>query len=112
MSGLRFMQFTEINSWEGETWHFWLQVNGNEAALDALSVRLTEADTEGYDLGDRVADEHTVNVLVNHADGDGYMPEHTKCLGQLVLPEDFDDADKVLYKGGIKDLFRPAGGAR
>lgn len=107
---LQFVKFTEHNEWEGETWNFWLQVNGNETALaklaDALRVGVADSEPE-YELasiGSAVA-ESTVDDLIEHADDEGYMCAHNKVTGVLTVPDDLGDYLDKLYKGQITNLF-------
>ncbi len=116
---LRFVRFDETNDHEGETWTFWLQVDGNENQLDKLWNLLIDAaknpddeDEEdedfAYDLSDRseetLAEEH-VDVLVKHAAGVGYMAAHTKVVGKFTCPDSLGDGADDLYKGKICKLF-------
>jgi hypothetical protein len=100
------VKFTENNDWEGETWHFWLQCDGNATALARLLVALHDTYDEDpeYTLDlDNPTDEATVDTLVEHAEG-GYMASQNKVVGTLTLPEVFDFDD--FYKGGIRDYFK------
>ncbi|GAA3878449.1 hypothetical protein GCM10022243_48940 [Saccharothrix violaceirubra] len=108
-----FRRYVEENDWEGETWTFWLQVDGNEAGLDRLASLLADLDPSSqydtedseespYTLADEVEPEHVVDKLVEYSDT-GYMASHTKVPGRLVLPE--ATVAETLHKGGIKDLF-------
>lgn len=107
-----FVKFIEDNDHEGETWYFWLQLDGNEDTLDRLADLLSCADViEQYRFNfQAVLEDRDVDVLVKHG-GSGYMDYHTKVPGRLVIPEDLiqttewgPNADQ-LYKGGIADLF-------
>lgn len=114
---MQFIKFTERNQHEGETWRFYLQVDGNEDQLDKLWDLLIDANTEededfAYDLSDRneetLPEEH-VDVLVKHAGGDGYRSAHEKVVGRFVCPDSLGDGADDLYKGKIAKLF--TGGA-
>lgn len=104
-----FVKLTENNEHEGETWHFYIPIEGNEEAigrlLDAIA-RLDQDVDEEHSLDLTPIPEAEVDILVKHADT-GYMANHNKLTGVLVLPEDFDekmaeeDADP-LYKGSIR----------
>ncbi len=112
MSNLKFVRFDETNEHEGETWTFWLQVNGNEDQLDKLWNLLIDAagDDEdfAYDLSsyteETLPEEH-VDVLVKHAAGDGYRAAHEKVVGRFVCPDSLGDGADDLYKGKIAKLF-------
>ena len=114
-----FVQFRETCDWEGETWCFWLQADGNIPALVSLSAILEEYaeqtdDQYSLDL-DVELSIHDVNVLVEYGDpsDDGYHSAHTRVTGKLHLPDDllivdvdgYKDLPK-LYKGGIVHLFQ------
>lgn len=104
-----YAKFTEVNDWEGETWHFWLPIEGNEDALDALHSVL---DTDEYELDLTPVPEFEVDVLVKHTDT-GYMAYHNKLAGTLTLTG--DDLEKLedtegkvgfFYKGKISEYLR------
>ncbi len=120
---MNFVKFTEHNDNEGESWNFWLQIDGNEEQLDRLDriVELQNAagfDNE-YELEMTPVPGEEVDILVKHSNS-GYMSYENKVTGTLVLPE-FDDSlfeyeneisDAVFdwtgnnfYKGGVEGLF-------
>lgn len=111
-----FRKLVERNEHEGENWRFWLQVEGNEEALERLEKALTYAfadcDPEPFELTDEVLPEHNVDILIKYGnDDDGYMATHHKVVGTLTLPDGFDSLDweglsDILYKGEVKKLFR------
>ncbi|MFE7797030.1 hypothetical protein [Nocardia sp. NPDC057440] len=109
---MKFRQLTEINENEGETWHYWLQVNGNEVALGHLEDFLEETANEmdqhhpEFAFEGRIMSEQEVDVLIKHADH-GYMPTHQKFTGKIVLPDDLEILGPfdLLYKGAVEDLF-------
>lgn len=111
MDELTFARFVESNDHEGETWTWWLQVDGNEQQLDRLRDLLASADVdEEYALRlDLVEPESVVDKLAAHAD-DGYYAGQNKVLGTFVCPDTL--GDEVLYKGGIRDLFVTEGELR
>lgn len=101
-----YVRWTEYNDHEGESWTFWLQRNGNEAALTELGrflAVMTSENDESYALDlDVVLDAHDVDVLVAHG-GSGYRAYHTRVDGRLAVPATLDPDD--LYKGGVEKLF-------
>jgi hypothetical protein len=106
---IHFTLFRENNDWEGEDWSFWLQRDGNEAALRALSIAIDALDDaeRSYKLElSEALTEAEVDLLCRYA-GEGYYASHNKVTGRLVLPEPLviSGEDDVLYKGGIRDLF-------
>jgi hypothetical protein len=111
----------ENNDHEGETWTWWIQVEGNESTLDLIRGTLAECRSESeyfekYDLpewpnGDRITDEQLA-VLRRWSDG-GYYRAHNPVYGVLVPPSEFFDStispfDRLdsLYKGGVDDWER------
>ena len=112
--GPRYARFTEHNGWEGETWHFYIPVEGNEAAIEALHAKLDEfevAGTEGYELTpeDRYLSEAEVDTLVRHGSSENvtYMDEHNKLTGVLD-PQKITDA-KDFWKGALADMIDARG---
>lgn len=100
MTELTYVKFTENNDHEGETWTFWLQLDGNEERLAELAERLGQDDEEyQLDLSTQLSDSEA-QVLAEHG-GTGYMAYHHKVAGRMSPPDSIDD----LYKGGIRDLF-------
>lgn len=102
-----FVELEETNDWEGETWSWWLQLDGNEDALRELGILLADDEwEEEYRLayGEAVS-EADVDLLALHSRS-GYYPDHTKVTGILTLPADFRVDD--LYKGGIRDYYKEA----
>lgn len=108
MTEAQFVKFTEVNDWEGETWHFWLPVEGNEVQLVRLAVVTRDEECE-YSLDMKnPLNEAAVDILVANADDTDYMAEHTKVAGILRLPEELDEHLGEFYKGGIVQLFTAA----
>jgi hypothetical protein len=115
MSNL-YAKFTENNDWEGETWHFWIPVEGNQEALVTLHSLIEGDDNESYELDLTPVAERDVDALVRHGDM-GYMRYQNKLDGSLVVTPDMeakikDPEDDPLYKGGIRDFMQPADEAR
>jgi len=116
---MKFVKFTEHNDWEGEDWNFWLQLDGNEAALKDLQSWLGTFDDDGeqYELDMTPVDEKEVDMLVKHS-GQGYMDYENKVTGTLEVPQvQYKDTEPDLvegqdwlndnfYKGDIKRHFK------
>lgn len=110
---MKFIHFQEMNEHEGETWNFWLQVDGNDDELDRLVVLLERAgvDEELVLLDDEITEDQ-VDTLVEYG-GSGYMNYHHKIKGLFTCPRpDLEDehnmwsfVSRTLYKGGIKKYF-------
>jgi len=107
-----FVKFTEDNRWEGEVWHFWLQLDGNQAELDKLAVwlekhsALSDDDDEFYLNLDHTRYEDEVDLLCQEAEP-GYMKNHNKVVGIANLGdlELVDSPDQIFYKGKIEEFF-------
>jgi hypothetical protein len=108
---VQFISLTEANDHEGETWRYWLQLDGNENELEHLRAAIAGADEEEtYEVAanDTAVPESEVDILVKHT-GCGYTTYENKVTGVLELPDDFD-CDQ-LYKGGVAGLFKAAASA-
>jgi hypothetical protein len=111
MSELQFVEFEEVNDWEGETWTFWLQLTGNEDELTKLDDLLSQAEREiEYELPftlylENCENESVVDKLVQHSE-EGYYDSHNMVLGKFTCPESLGEAADELYKGGIRDYFK------
>lgn len=98
----QYYKFTEVNDWEGETWHFYIPVDGNKREIAKLKK---EVDGEFYIVNDELLPENEVDILCKHSDG-GYMTTHNKLKGKLEIPnEKGRSIEDALYKGGICDNF-------
>lgn len=113
---MMFVRFHETNDHEGEAWTWWLQLDDNAAELDKLAALLDaceEASPYADDFPFVLALRHVeptafVDRMVRYAD-DGYYRSHNKVVGIFTCPDDLGEQADVLYKGGIRDLFRPVG---
>lgn len=106
---LQFVKLTEKNDHEGETWHYWLQWDGNTEELKKLDGFLAKhaGDDEdySYELFHYTRYEDEVDILVEEADW-GYMKTHQKFKGRLNLGDlSLVEPDDILYKGGIEGFF-------
>lgn len=103
-----FITLIENNDNEGETWRFYLQLTGNEIAIDNLKDLITgdEWVAESFEFGE-VIPESEVNVLVKHTNS-GYMDYENKVVGRLEYeqPQDSEQLTDMLYKGGIVKYFK------
>lgn len=107
---MQFVKFTETNHWEGETWRFYLQVDGNEDEITKLRRLLADATKASkigldYTLDDKLMPEAAVDAIVDNCDDDGYMPAHNKVTGQFRCPDDLGERANELYKGSIEEFF-------
>lgn len=116
MSETTFVRFHEYNDNEGESWDWWLQLDGNEDQLTKLDALLAETladdDDPWYRLHlDNREPESVVDKLVHYADF-GYFAAHTKVTGRFVCPESLGEDADLLYKGRIRGLFQDGGQGR
>lgn len=116
---MKFVKFTENNDNEGESWNFWLQLDGNEAQLKELQSWLGTFDDDGesYELNMTPVDESEVDIVVKHTD-QGYMDYNNKVTGVFTCPqpegdvanyeadEGWDFLSDNFYKGRIARHFK------
>lgn len=108
MAETMFVRFHEYNDNEGESWNWWLQLDGNELELEKLE-RLVIAATDENDPWhvlhmDDQEPESVVDKLVQYAES-GYFAAHTKVTGKFTCPDDLGEDAESLYKGRIRDFF-------
>jgi len=109
---MQYVTFTENNSWEGETWHFYIPLQ--EASIQALQVLasvLSVHSLDSYVLDLDPVDSSYVDKVVEKSRS-GYMAYHNKCEGTLRLPNGIthlskEDLEKLFYKGHIEDFVKP-----
>jgi hypothetical protein len=96
---MKYIRFSEHNDHEGETWHFYIPIKGNEK--DIAKVRELIADVDAYRL-DRELTEAQVDTLVEFDNESGYMARHNKAAGFNKLPKSVDwEDDDPFYKGRL-----------
>lgn len=102
----KYAQLLEHNQHEGETWCYWLQMDGNEVAIDTLVDLIEEEELEDeYEFTGIIAYDFEVEVLLRLGNfGYGYMSQHHKFEGKLEFPNGFQVND--IYKGRIEDFFK------
>lgn len=99
----RYLRFTEDNDWEGESWFFYLPIEGNEASLEHLRALIAESDW--YSLSDATFSKRSVKTIVKHSQC-GYMKYENRARGVFKPPVDIDWTDEDPFnKGGILDFF-------
>lgn len=95
-----YVRFTENCDWEGESWNFYLPVEGNEEALAWLRGLIADGEPgDEFELGEETYTEAEVKTLARSHSQTSYLPEHTVLSGRLAIGYDLD----ALYKGGIRD---------
>lgn len=105
----KFLKLTEHNDNEGEDWNFYIQVDGNEKAIDILNEVFEEDTCDFFEVGE-VVPENEVDILVKHSDG-GYMDYENKVNGILDIPsgkgiDPYDYYYDNLYKGNISAFIK------
>lgn len=104
MSERLFVKFVEENEWEGETWCFYIPIDGNGDALMDLEEAISDLD--GFVISDKYYTEDEVDLLVSNTDT-GYIDLHNKLDGVLNIDElYFGDVTSKLYKGGLRKLIQ------
>lgn len=106
-----FYKLSEHNGWEGETWHFYIPVDGNEDSWAELQKVYEQYKGENtYVFHQTPIPENEVDILVKHTDS-GYMAIQNKVVGKLdilkiksITKNDLDD-EEPLYKGGVRRLM-------
>jgi hypothetical protein len=115
MAELMFVRLRETNDWEGESWDWWLQVDGNEDAIaklrEILEVWAPDWGTDDPPFVlhlDNVEPEHVVDKLVQYA-AENYFRLHNKVSGRFTCPDDLGENAELLYKGAIRSCFKKDG---
>jgi hypothetical protein len=99
-----YYRFTEVNDWEGETWHFYIPMTQSE--FDIVKDAITSTDPDNpYRLANRAYTEVEVDKLIKDIPDDcGYMNAHNKCGN--ITPETLEtiktynpEDEDVFYKG-------------
>lgn len=112
---MQFVKFTEHNENEGESWLFWLQLDGNEEQLRQLQSWIGTFDDDGefYELDMTPVEEAMVDFAVRHINNTTYINENNKVTGYFICPEvtPSDEGDGIewlidhFYKGNIERNF-------
>ena len=99
-----FVMFTEINDWEGETWSWFIPIEGNEDDIEKVRA-LIEPMQDVYSLSEKQYTEEEVQTLMDAPSDTTYMDRYQKASGFETIPESVDwDNDDPFYKGQmIKD---------
>jgi len=107
-----YVKFTEYNEWEGESWNFFIPINGNREAIKklrkAIKVYLEKSDLEEFTLSTDTLTESEIDTLIKHAnDHTSYRSAQNKLKGLLCgdMIQKNTIAD-LLYKGGIIKLMK------
>lgn len=100
---LRFLK--ERNSWEGETWFFFLRATPEQ--FDKLRKLISHPYASAYSLSEVTVSESEANVLVSTSRLriSGYMPKYQDfgVLGDLPEKIDWETSDPF-YKGKIQNF--------
>lgn len=103
---MKCLRFTEYNDWEGETWHFFVDICDDiEARLRSL-LASGGMYSEQYTLSEHSYERGTVNILVNESDIDDdctYLPKYSY-IGELTsLPDVEWGKVDPFYKGNLRE---------
>ena len=112
---MTYIGFKEENDHEGETWRFYLHLEGNEAAVELLERAITsQGEDSVYTIFQKDFSEKEVDRLCAQSYQPGYMAPHTKLEGRLILPDcfhsaviDINEIFNALYKGGLVGCMLP-----
>ena len=100
-------KFTERNSWEGETWNFYIDMTDEQRVnlLRLIEEKCYNSSPSTYCIGEREFTHEEVAVLVSNNPGWGYM-DFENYAGELVsLPDSIDwENTDPFYKGHIRDF--------
>lgn len=104
----QYVRLTEHNEWEGETWHRYLPLQGNQDALRQLGLFLGEVegeDAEWFSLSEETLTETQVDTLVEYGNDENcsYAEQHKKLRGRLNV-ENLTEVGQ-LTKGQITDFL-------
>lgn len=94
--------FTENNDQEGEIWHFFMPIEGNEKDV-AKVERLLEDNPDGpYSIEEAEYSQQTINEICISGGESGYMPQYNLVVGFKKLPRNVDwEIDDPFYKAGL-----------
>ncbi len=106
---MSYFKFTEYNDWEGESWNFYIPIEGNTIPVEDLKTFIKNFSFEDmYKIDDKPYTEEEVKILCDNTES-GYMDFHNRLSGKLILPElkveDCNIVDDPFYKGGIENLM-------
>lgn len=99
-----YIRFTEQNDHEGETWHFYIPIKGNEKKIAKIRELIANEYAEDfYAIADKVYEETRVRILVEESDS-GYMAQHNLVRKIAKLPNKVDwESEDPFYKGALFD---------
>lgn len=107
---MNYVTLVEHNDWEGESWTFYVQLDGNEEALMALAAAIVKHEMqEEYELDLTPVSECMVSYWTRRSSSDGYMASCNKVDGTLdpstLVNLSYEELNQLLYKGGIRDML-------
>lgn len=98
--------FSEHNSWEHETWNFFVSISDeNETKLRKL---IDNTYGRSYSLSPRAYTEAEMNLIIeSNKNSSGYMLPYTNCGELIELPDSIDwENSDPFYKGGIEKMCK------
>jgi hypothetical protein len=103
---MQYIKYQEHNSWEGETWNFYIPTKGNEEALKLLKEKFVNIPSP-HKIFDKIFDEKTVDMFVEQSEC-GYMSFHNKMEGKIdinsFLSLNIQELEELLYKGNLEKI--------
>ena len=120
---MEFVTFTEHNHKENETFVFYLQWTGNEAALtllqravDMSDISIMDGDYSSFTMNNEKIPESIVNQQCKLTTSNNFHRMYTKCTGTFACPlvDDYEDElkentasllDEMFYTCHIEKLF-------
>lgn len=96
---MKYMMFTENNEWEGETWNFFIPIEGNEAVIE--KIRKLIRGNSAYELGEPVWTQSEVEKLLRKPSRTDYINEFNLVSAVNDLPDtiDWERDNDPFYKG-------------
>lgn len=95
---VEWIEITEYNDWEGETWHHFFPYSEEHYQILELTIDKHKNDGD-FNINCRTLSWETAEKLTNRDDGE-YMQAYW--FGELTKIEELKAA-KTLYKGSIRD---------
>jgi hypothetical protein len=109
----KFFRIKERNSWERETWNFYIPAQGNRRQIKMLARKVKEAGLENVICisMEEMEESEVDDIVKNQLDVTGYMWQHNKCKGKMnseliksTKANEMDVHNELFYKGPKRGL--------
>jgi hypothetical protein len=109
----KFYKIKERNSWEHETWNFYIPAQGNRRQIKMLARKVKEAGLENviHIFMEEMEESEVDDIVENQRDVTGYMWQHNKCKGKMnseliksTKANEIDVHNELFYKGPQRGL--------